>query len=135
MGEINKLMKSFDAEGDMRRLFGIIDSMTPAERANPNVIDISRRKRIAAGAGVQAHEGNELVKQFDGMASLMKGMAGKGIGDRMKMMQEMQQGGMLDPSGRIRKEKKGTGKRLTAKERASNRKLRERELRRRKRGK
>jgi signal recognition particle subunit SRP54 len=133
MGEINKMMQGMDAEGDMKRLFGIIDSMTPSERRNPNTIDSSRRYRIAAGAGVQPQEVNELVKQFDGMASIMKQMAGKGIGDRMKMVRELQQGGMLDPGGRIAKQKKGTGKRLSKKEREKAKKLRERELRRRKR--
>jgi signal recognition particle subunit SRP54 len=133
MGEINKMMGDVDAEGDMKRLFGIIDSMTPEERRNPKVIDPSRRQRIAQGSGVQPHEVNELVKQFDGMASIMKQMAGKGAGDRMKMVRELQKGGMLDPGGRIAKQKKGTGKRLTPKERAKMKKLRERELRRKRR--
>jgi signal recognition particle subunit SRP54 len=133
MSEINKMMQDVDAEGDMRRLFGIIDSMTSAERRNPKIIDPGRRQRIARGSGVQPHEVNELVKQFDGMASVMKQMAGKGMGDRMKMVRQLQRGGMLDPGGRIAKQKKGTGKRLTTKERARMKKLRERELRRRRR--
>ena len=56
----------------MKRLFGIIDSMTPAERRTPSkTIDQSRRRRIAAGAGVEPHEVNDLVKQFDAMAQMM----------------------------------------------------------------
>ncbi len=69
----------------MKRLGGIIDSMTPAERRNPSkLIDQSRRRRIAAGAGVEPHEVNELVKQFDGMAGMMKEMAGLGMRDRIE---------------------------------------------------
>ena len=60
----------------MRRLGGIIDSMTPDERRNPSkVIDQSRRRRIAAGAGVEPHEVNELVKQFDAMSDMMTKMS------------------------------------------------------------
>ncbi len=60
MGAMAQMMGDVDAEGDMRRLGGIIDSMTPEERRNPSkVIDQSRRRRIAAGAGVEPHEVNE----------------------------------------------------------------------------
>ena len=135
MGEINKMMDGVDMEQDTKRLFGIIDSMTPAERRNPKVIDSSRRQRIAAGSGTQHNEVNDLIKQFDGMASIMKSMSGKGMGDRMKMMQELQRGGMMDPGGSLQKQKKGTGKRLSPKEKAKLRKQREKELRRRKRDK
>src|SRR5205823_2161459 len=111
-------MKDVDAEGDMRRLFGIIDSMTADERRNPSkVVDQSRRRRIAAGAGVDPSEVNALVKQFDGMASMMKQMAGKSIGDRLKSIQQMGKGGMLNPGAMLTKAKVGTGKRLTADER------------------
>ena len=133
MGEINKMMGQVDMEKDTKRLFGIIDSMTPDERRNPKLIDPSRRQRIAAGSGVPHTEVNDLIKQFDGMASVMKSMSGKGMGDRMKMMQEMQQGGMLDPGGQIQKQKKSTGKRLSPKEKAKLRKQRDKELRKRKR--
>lgn len=133
MGEMNKMMQDVDATKDMKRLFGIIDSMTRNERRNPKLIDLSRRQRIAAGAGVQPQEVNDLVKQFDGMASIMKQMAGKGMGDRVNMMRNLQQGGMLDPGGRLSRQKKGTGKRLTPHERKKVQKLREREKRRQKR--
>lgn len=133
MGELNKMMGDVDLENDTKRLFGIIDSMTPQERRNPSVIDNSRRQRIAAGSGTQHSEVNDLIKQFDGMASIMKSMTGKGMGDRMRMMQEMQKGGMLDPGGRIQKQKQSTGKRLSPKEKAKLRKQREKELRKRKR--
>ncbi len=107
--------------------------MTPAERRRPKIIDAGRRRRIAAGSGTQHHEVNELIKQFDGMASVMKSMAGRGVADRMRMVRELQQGGLLDPGGRIARQKKGTGKRLSTQERVKLKKLREREIRRRKR--
>ena len=128
------MMGDADPEQDMRRLFGMIDSMTAEERRNPSkVIDQSRRRRIAAGAGVEPHEVNDLVKQFDGMASIMKQMAGKGMRDRMKMVKELQQSAATNPGGQLSKQKKSTGRRLSAKEKAKARKDRDKELRRRKR--
>jgi len=133
MGNLKNAMGEVDEE-EFRQLFGIIDSMTPEERRNPNkTIDPSRRRRIAAGAGVEPGKVNELVKQFDGMASLMKQMAGKGVGGRMKMMNELQRGAMLAPDGKVAKQKVGSGKRLSPRERAKIKKLRDRDLRRRKR--
>ncbi len=134
MGNMSQMMGDVDAEGDLGRLFGIIDSMTTEERRNPSkVIDQSRRRRIAAGAGVDPTEVNQLVKQFDGMADLMKQMAGMGMRDRMRKMNEMQRDGRLDPGSTLARQKKGTGKRLSARERADLKKQREKELRRRKR--
>ena len=134
MSGMSDMLGDVDAEEDMRGLVGIIDSMTPDERRNPSkVIDQSRRRRIAAGAGVEPHEVNELVKQFDGMADMMKRMSGMGMRDRMRTMQELTQGGMLNPGGKLAKQKVGTGKRLTPQERAKLRKEREREMRRKKR--
>src|SRR6185503_12324564 len=68
MSQMTEMMGDADHEGDMKRLLGIIDSMTPAERETPKNIDQARRRRIAAGAGVQPSEVNDLVKQFDVMA-------------------------------------------------------------------
>ncbi|NIL98336.1 MAG: signal recognition particle protein [Planctomycetales bacterium] len=133
-GGMSELVDGMDVEKDMKRLFGIIDAMTPDERRNPTkVIDQSRRRRIADGAGVAPHEVNDLVKQFDGMASMMKQMAGKGMRDRMRMARELQKQAMSDPSGTIAKQKVGTGKRLSPKERQKLKKQREKEARRRKR--
>ncbi|HEY4759363.1 MAG TPA: signal recognition particle protein, partial [Thermoguttaceae bacterium] len=134
MGAATQMLGDLDAEGDMRRLGGIIDSMTPEERANPSrVIDQSRRRRIAAGAGVEAHEVNDLVKQFDGIADMMKRMSSMGFRDKMKTMQQLTQGGMLNPGSTLSRMKVGTGKRLTSQEKVKLKKLRERELRRKKR--
>ena len=87
---------------EFRQLMGVIDSMTPAERRNPSkVIDTSRRRRIAAGAGVEPHQVNELVKSFDAMADQMKRLSGMGMRDRMREVQRLTQGGMLSPGGQL----------------------------------
>ena len=97
------------------------------------MIDQSRRRRIAAGAGVEPHEVNDLIKQFDGMASLMKDMAGKGMLEKMKMARQMQSQLSANPNAQLARKKGDTGKRLTAQERTRIKKERDREARRRKR--
>lgn len=74
------------AERDVRRMEGIIHSMTPLERRKPELIKASRKRRIAAGAGVQVQEVNRLLNQFDQMQGMMKKMKGGGL---MKMMKRM----------------------------------------------
>jgi signal recognition particle subunit SRP54 len=133
MGEFRKMIEQEDTEGGIRQTVGIIDSMTPEERRNPKVIDPSRRNRIARGAGVEPQDVNQLVRQYEMVSPLMKAMAGKGIGDRMAAIRDLQSSGLLDPGSRGPKIKKGTGKRLTSKERADLKKRREKELRRKKR--
>ncbi len=125
-----------DVERDMQRLFGIIDSMTGDERLNPTkTVDQSRRRRIAAGAGVEPHEVNELVKQFDFVRSQMQEMAGLGMRDRLRKVQELSKNGFMNPGAKLAKQKKRTGKRLSKREKEQLRKQRERETRRRKREK
>ncbi|MEX2171200.1 MAG: signal recognition particle protein [Pirellulales bacterium] len=134
MGAMKEMMGEVDAEADMQRMFGIIDSMTAAERRHPSkLIDQSRRRRIATGAGVEPHEVNELVKQFDVMAQMMGSMAGKGMRERMQMMKQVQSSMTNNPGGVLTKKKGSTGKRLSPKEKADARRLREKELRKRKR--
>ncbi|HEX6962916.1 MAG TPA: signal recognition particle protein [Lacipirellula sp.] len=133
MGGLMKQVEDMDAEGDMKRLLGVIDSMTPDEKRNPTkVIDQGRRRRIAAGAGVEPHEVNELVKQFSAMSQVMTAMAGKGMRDRMKMVRELQAGAMTG-DGTMSRKKLGGGKRLSNEEKAKLKKQREKELRKRKR--
>jgi signal recognition particle subunit SRP54 len=134
LGDVTKMIGDADAAAEMTRLRGIVDSMTPEERRNPNkLIDQSRRRRIAAGAGVEPHEVNKLVKEFEGMADLMKRMSGMGLRGRLQAAQQLSQTLMKNPSAMLVKQKKGTGKRLTSEERAKLKKMREREARRRKR--
>ena len=74
------------AEKDMRRMEGIICSMTALERRKPELIKASRKRRIAVGAGVAVQEVNRLLNQFDQMQGMMKKMKGGGL---MKMMRRM----------------------------------------------
>ncbi len=66
-------------EKSLKRQMGIIDSMTPRERRRPDMIDGSRKRRIAAGAGVPLPEVNRLLKQFDHMQKTMKKMVKGGM--------------------------------------------------------
>jgi signal recognition particle subunit SRP54 len=77
------------AEKDIRRKEGIIQSMTPLERTRPELIKATRKRRIAAGAGVQVQDVNRMLKEFEQMQDMMKKMKGGGM---MKMMKRM--GGM-----------------------------------------
>jgi signal recognition particle subunit SRP54 len=74
------------AERDIRRKEGIICSMTQAERRKPDIIKATRKRRIAAGAGVQVQEVNRLLNEFEQMQTMMKKMKGGGL---MKMMRRM----------------------------------------------
>jgi signal recognition particle subunit SRP54 len=74
------------AEKDVRRMEGIIHSMTPLERRKPELLKASRKRRIAAGAGVPVQEVNRLLNQFEQMQGMMKKMKGGGM---MKMMKRM----------------------------------------------
>jgi signal recognition particle subunit SRP54 len=82
------------AERDIRRKEGIICSMTAAERRKPEIIKATRKRRIAAGAGVQVQEVNRLLNEFEQMQGMMKKMKGGGL---MKMMKRM--GGMAGKGG------------------------------------
>ena len=84
------------ADKQVRRTQGIIDSMTPQERLKPELLKASRKRRIAAGAGVQVQEVNRVLAQFEQMQTMMKqfkggkmsrmltGMAAKGMGRMLK---------------------------------------------------
>ncbi len=74
------------AERDVRRMEGIIHSMTPLERRKPELIKASRKRRIATGAGVHVQEVNRMLNQFEQMQGMMKKMKGGGL---MKMMKRM----------------------------------------------
>ena len=72
------------AERDVRRMEGIICSMTPAERRKPELIKAARKRRIAAGAGVQVQEVNRLLNQFEQTRGMMKKMQGGGLAKLMR---------------------------------------------------
>ena len=102
-----------DANVDERaldRLQAIILSMTPKERDDPSILNASRRKRIAAGAGVQVSDVNKLIQQYDMMSKLTKQMMGgklpKGLRKLMQQMKGMP--GMDDPETMQAIERMGT---------------------------
>ena len=74
------------AEREVKRMEGIINSMTPGERAKPELIKASRKRRIATGAGVPVQEVNRLLKQFDQMQGVMKTMQKGGLAKMMRGM-------------------------------------------------
>ena len=73
-------------EKSIRRTEGIIDAMTPQERRKPELIKASRKRRIAAGAGVQVQEVNRLLNQFEQMRKMMKMMRSGGLAKMMRGM-------------------------------------------------
>lgn len=80
------------ADKQIKRMEGMINSMTPLERSKPELIKASRKRRIAAGAGVQVQEVNRMLNQFEQMQSMMKKFKGGGM---MKMLRAMGGGGKM----------------------------------------
>jgi signal recognition particle subunit SRP54 len=101
MGPIGNLMKMIPGMGgamqqmggvderELDRLQAIIQSMTPYERANPEAIKGSRRKRIATGSGTTVQAVNQLVKQFGQMRKLMKQMSSGKMPDPQQLLKGM----------------------------------------------
>ena len=77
------------AERDMRRMQGIIQSMTPKERSKPELIKATRKRRIALGSGVQVQEVNRLLSQFEQMQSMMKRMQKGGMAKMLRGLKGM----------------------------------------------
>jgi signal recognition particle subunit SRP54 len=71
---------------ELKRQIAIIDSMTAKERAKPDLLNGSRRRRIAAGSGTQVQEVNRLIKQYDQLAQVMKSMTGGGMAKMMRSL-------------------------------------------------
>lgn len=87
MGQIPDNVKAQMDDKVLVRMEAIINSMTLKERAKPEIIKGSRKRRIAAGCGMQVQDVNRLLKQFDDMQRMMKKMKSKG--GMMKMMRGM----------------------------------------------
>jgi len=112
-----------DPEAALKRVQGMIDSMTKKERANPDMIDINRRRRIAMGSGNEPHEVKKFLDQFEHMRALVKQMASMSIWQRIKMVSSMGKSGAFLPGNEgMLKTKGDTGHRKSAKERAEERK-------------
>jgi len=86
MGAMKQLKNADVDERELDRVQAIILSMTPQERANPGLINGSRRKRIAAGSGTKVQSVKQLVKQFDQMRVMMRSMANGKMPDPQKLM-------------------------------------------------
>jgi signal recognition particle subunit SRP54 len=114
-----------DPEQALRRVRGMIDSMTPEERRKPEIIDLSRRRRIALGSGTEPHEVKKFLEQFDFMRQMMRQLSKMSLWDRLKALMGLTNVAALNPAA-LQKPKIGTGHRKTAKERAKERKKKRR---------
>ena len=103
MGKINPAQMEtaqVQAEKQFKQMEAIINSMTPAERRNPDIISGSRKRRIAAGSGTQIQDIGRVIKQHKQMQKMMKKVSGKGgMAKLMRGMGGMGGGGMLPPGG------------------------------------
>ena len=89
---MGKMLKNVDIPEDaFKQTEAIIDSMTPAERENPEIINARRRERIAKGSGTNIADVNRLLKQFEETRKMMRTVAGGGL---QQQMRNMQRGGM-----------------------------------------
>src|SRR5262245_11834496 len=133
MGGMRELIGQMPGMGDMipegedpdeavKRIQGMVDSMTKEERRNPDLIDMSRRRRIAAGSGTEQHEIKQFLGQFDQMRTIMRQMASMSMWQRLKMVMGMGKAGLFQPGAMLPKAKIGTGHRKSPKERAEERK-------------
>lgn len=98
-----EMLKGANVNKETGRMVAIINSMTPKERRNPDLIRGSRKKRIAMGSGTQVQDVNRLLKQYQQMAKMMKKMRGGGM---MRMMKQLKgklpggfPGGGMPPGG------------------------------------
>ena len=84
---MGKMLRDVDIPDDaFKQTEAIIDSMTPAEREHPEIIDARRRERIAKGSGTTVADVNRLLKQFEQTRKMMKTVAGGGLQQKMKQM-------------------------------------------------
>ncbi|MAD14549.1 MAG: signal recognition particle protein [Alteromonadaceae bacterium] len=94
MGNMTAQVKDKANDKSFNQMEAIINSMTPLERAKPDIIKGSRKRRIAVGSGTQIQDVNRMLKQFTQMQKMMKKMSGGGM---KKMMRNMK--GMMPPGG------------------------------------
>ncbi len=89
LGQLSKQIPEGTAEKAMGHVEAIINSMTPKERANPALLKASRKRRIAAGAGVSIQDVNKMLKQFEQSQQMMKMFSGKNMQKLMRMAKGM----------------------------------------------
>lgn len=97
----DKEMISHQGEKQFKRIEVFIQSMTPEERANPELINSSRKKRISEGCGIPLHDINMFIKQFEQMRTMMKGMSG--MKDKMGAMMKSGKMNMSQAMNMMRK--------------------------------
>jgi signal recognition particle subunit SRP54 len=132
MKEVLKLMPGlggqlqhmeFD-EGEIDAMEAIIHSMTRRERADPQIVDASRRRRIARGSGTDPQDVSGLIKSFTMAANMMKQMAGMGLRDRMQFAKQMGKMDLFASSPRFKIKQRS--RRLSKKERLERKKKKKR---------
>jgi len=100
MGSMGQMAQQPEVVNQFGRMECIIDSMTPKERANPDILNGSRKRRITVGSGTSIQDLNRLLKQHKQMGKMMKKMKGKGMQNMMRGMGGMMpSGGGLPPGG------------------------------------
>jgi len=123
LSELASMMPGIDAKAledadpnnnVMRRTRAIIQSMTVQERENPDLLNASRKRRIAKGAGVSVVDVNRVLKQYDAMLQMMKQMNGAGKRQMKKMTKQakkskQKKGGKQQPQQQAMKMPKGFG--------------------------
>ena len=92
MGSMGQMAQQPEVANQFGRMECIIDSMTPKERANTDILNGSRKRRITVGSGTSIQDLNRLLKQHKQMGKMMKKMKGKGMQNMMRGM-----GGMMPP--------------------------------------
>ncbi|RLS36969.1 MAG: signal recognition particle protein [Planctomycetota bacterium] len=122
MPGMNQMMPAGqDPDEGLKRIQGIIDSMTKAEKNDPDCIDYNRRLRIAKGSGTKAEEVKQLLNQFEQARGFMKMFAGQSMFEKIKAMTNMGKMGAFMPGARLAT-KGDTGHRKSPRERAEERK-------------
>ncbi|KKL93402.1 hypothetical protein LCGC14_1875060, partial [marine sediment metagenome] len=111
-------------DGEIDHMEAVINSMTGTERAKPDTVDASRRRRIARGSGTEPSDVSGLIKNFNMASGMMKQMAGMGMRDRMNFAQQMGQMDLFGAGPRFKVKQRS--KRLTKKQRGKRRKKRKR---------
>ena len=99
MGNMAQMAQQANASNQFERMECIIDSMTPKERSNPDILNGSRKRRITMGSGTSIQDLNRLLKQHKQMGKMMKKMKGKGMQNMMRGMSGMMGSGEGNPPG------------------------------------
>ena len=99
MGNMAQMAQQANASNQFERMECIINSMTPKERSNPDILNGSRKRRITMGSGTSIQDLNRILKQHKQMGKMMKKMKGKGMQNMMRGMSGMMGSGEGNPPG------------------------------------